>query len=256
MGKLSDLIIGTSSALIAAKFFRSAFSSTEASISRLEAKRGVPCPGSSDDMPCTYFADAGSIENRAKLLIKHIKESSLDPRVQQMAVRAVSKKCDGDHWCVAPKDSFGEIAALLKDAMDSRSEIAKNIRTMEGLFAHNREQVRYVSDHRGVDLFRGAFRTMGDLHGGDCDCSANALASMARAIGFETGVRIYRTKDSPAPNHVAAIVNVAKRGNPRWMVLDPTVEKVRAGGRTSLPYAGWEAPSSILAEKRDFYVDG
>ena len=79
----------------------------------------------------------------------------------------------------------------------------------------------------------------------NCDDSTIVLGSMLQSVGYPVRMRVIRTKDSSEWNHIYLLVQVPPSGtNGKWMALDASVDRP----------AGWQAPQSMVAAKRDFPV--
>ena len=162
-----------------------------------------------------------SIDERVSYIIKLIQKGRSDPRVHELAIRTVSKRC-GEDWCIAERDYAGEVKAI---------------------FAEVRKRVRYVRDEYGADTFKAAKHTL-TWAGGDCDDYSVVLGSLLQSIGYPVKLRVIRTTDSPEWNHIYVLVGVPPGPNAEWIPLDASVNKP----------AGWEAPRSMIAAVRDFVV--
>lgn len=162
-----------------------------------------------------------SLEDRIKRLRERVEAGKRDPAVYEFARRAVSKKC-GPNWCVAEKDTLGELRAL---------------------FAAVRNNVRYTSDIRGVDSYQDPGKTL-MLRSGDCDDAASLACALAASIGVPCRFKVIRTKDSGDWNHIFAQMGLPRQRPMHWVSFDSSVDK---------PF-GWEAPPQMVAASRVFRV--
>ena len=229
------------------RVLRSAFSDANAALDHLERR----CPGDGS-IPCK-IVPAGSIDNRMKMLAGFIRKGALDPKVRRLAVRSVSKKCDGGKFCTPSRVALDELQTILGDFTDPGSELYRGMNEIEGVLAEFKQRYRYVSDALGADQFQSAKRTLFDFHGGDCDDATIALGSLCRALGYPVKVRVVRTKDAEDWNHVYLMVNPDKRGE-KYVALDGSVDAVMHKGKKTPIFVGWEAPDRIVADRRDMDV--
>lgn len=78
----------------------------------------------------------------------------------------------------------------------------------------------------------------------NCDDQTIVLASLLQSVGYPIRLRVIRTHDSNDWNHIYLLVGLPPRDPRRWLPLDASVDQP----------AGWEAPASMIAERRDFTV--
>ena len=144
---------------------------------------------------------------------RHAPEGGLrDPRMRQLGLRVTSQ-------CTA-RDDMCELSAI--------HEFVKN-------------NVRYTGDIANKDLFQSAWRTL-QYGGGDCDDMAQVAAVLAMENGFACKFRI--TSNTGATwDHIFCMAGVPKGVNRRWVPLDVTLPRGRAG--THPP----------MAKYRDFDID-
>src|SRR5262249_22543060 len=102
--------------------------------------------------------------------------------------------------------------------------------------------VRYTSDILNIDTYQNPRRTLGDLHGGDCDDYTSSICALLLSIGIPCRFKVIRTKESSEWNHIYAQGGLPRANPTRWFTLDASVDK---------PF-GWEAPASLVAESRIF----
>ena len=114
------------------------------------------------------------------------------------------------------KDYFGEAAAI---------------------FDYVKKDIRYTRDPRGVELLMAPEITL-KRGAGDCDDLALVIASLAEAVGMQSGFETVRA-NAQAPDeftHVYAIIRT-DRG---WRAADPTV----AGS-----WFGWRPNAGVYGRK-------
>ena len=178
----------------------------------------------------TQIHEVKNINERVSYVIQMIKKGRDNPKVRQIAVQTLSRKCE-DGWCVPEKDWPAEIRAI---------------------FDFVRQNIRYTRDTYGKDLFQHPLRTLhkdvvgGGFGGGDCDDYTIVLGSMLQAVGYPVKARVIRTRDrKPGDwNHIYLLVGLPPGGPKKWIPLDASVDQP----------AGWQAPKSMIAEVRDFEV--
>jgi len=233
----ADLLFGLASILFGvhriAKYYRRR---------RLE----LACPG--DDPRCKLVA-GGPIERRAAIIAEMIRRGSLDPRVREAALQALTERC-GDQWCIRPKDYAAEVERLAELVQSDDPEMRRRLQAAEGAFHYVRRNVRYTRDHVTHDTFQAPHRTL-QYRAGDCDDQTILLGSLLRAVGIPVKLRIYWLRSTGKPGHIALRANV---GRGRWITLDPTVDRIRVGGRKRPIAPGWEADETLVSSYRDYDV--
>jgi hypothetical protein len=175
--------------------------------------------------PSARIFRVNNIDDRLAAVAQMVMISIRDPRVRQLAVSIVSKRCNepnhktGDGgWCLDERDYWGEVQAI---------------------FYWMRANVRYVRDPSTIDTFATAMRTI-EAHGGDCDDYQIALAALLMTIGYPVKMKTIRTKDFADWNHIYLVVGLPPGKPTKWRALDASVKQP----------AGWEAPASIIAQAR------
>ena len=106
--------------------------------------------------------------------------------------------------------------------------------------------LRYVSDPIQTDWFQGAVATLKQCQAGacaeDCDGHAVLIASLAGALGFSTGLRVWGRADGQDYEHIYAVAGFPKLSPPKdqreWLGMDSTVDDA---------YVGWDPPKGIWA---------
>lgn len=171
------------------------------------------------------------IDARLRLIQRLVRQGSRDPRIREIALGVVTRKC-GNEWCVPERDWKAEASALYRAVTDPSSEYA----------------IRYTGETRTVDVFTAARRTL-QIKGGDCDDSTIALASLLLAIGHEVRLIVVQAVGARDWSHIFLAVvppsgasdglNSARSTN-GWYFLDPTM---RAHG------PGWEPPGTSVVLK-------
>lgn len=163
-----------------------------------------------------------SLDDRLAAIAQKAHEGKLDPKVIAWARKELSRKCrpgwNGEQWCVPEKDTMAEINALYKAL---------------------RRDVRYTSDVVGVDTYAHPKRTL-EMGGGDCDEASATACAVLMAVGIPCRFEVLRTKDSATWNHIQAAAGLPKSNPTKWIPFDASVPM----------HAGWEAPKSMVAEKR------
>jgi len=158
--------------------------------------------------------DAG-VKDRADLLGGLIKKYGQDPAMHMLAASILNRPCAGGH-CTPEKRWDLEVAEL---------------------FGYVRQNVRYMRDPARIDAFHSPWRTL-QMRGGDCDDGAAVLGALLEAAGYQTGLRIIQTTDSPGPNHVYNLVKIPPPGE-GWAALDVSMDRP----------AGWQAPGAAEVAK-------
>lgn len=185
-----------------------------------EGDQGI---GSADKMKLREHS-VRNLDDKIRILRKLVDEALKHPQksreLRDIVTRVLSQRC-GKTWCVAEKDWRGEV---------------------EAIFNFVRQRVRYTKDIDGKDTFQSPLYTL-SRRAGDCDDFSTLLAAMLRMAGHRVKFRVVRTKKSSNWDHIYVLVEMPPGSN-RWMALDASVPE----------RAGWEAPSSIIAAKRDFNV--
>lgn len=151
--KLSQAIIAAASFIAGASALRDAFKDGEEEEREKELGRGPIAweriPGMpkrpSAGGPLARVAKVQNISQRVEFVKQQIVKGRRDPRIRQLAVQIVSKKCGGK-WCIAERDYQGELRAL---------------------FNYTRANVRYVRDPVDRDTFQHPVRTL-EWGGEDC----------------------------------------------------------------------------------------
>lgn len=191
-------------------------------LSRLELTDAIQ---NGNGQPSANIYRVNTIEERLAGVAAQMMKSVRDPRVRQLAVSIVSKRCrepdmkNGDGgWCLGERDYWGEVKAL---------------------FYWMRANVRYIRDMRTIDTFATAMRTI-EARGGDCDDYTIALGSLLMSIGYPVRMKTIQTKGAGDWSHIYLQVGLPP-GNPtRWRTLDASVSQP----------AGWEAPASMIVKAR------
>lgn len=245
------LLVGLATGYISITALRDAFGRSDAALKKLEA--GMPCPGDGS-IPCKMYP-AGTIESRAKRIAGLIKKGSLDPRVRRLAVRSVSKRCDGEKFCTPSRDALGELSAIFGDLKNPSSELAKEVQSLDGVLASVKRMVRYTGDARLSDQFQSAPRTLFDFHGGDCDDFTIALGSLYMALGYAEQLRIYTLKGQSEPGHIALRVSPDKHGA-KYVTVDGSVDVVKVKGKKAPVFVGWDAAThtGLVSSFKDYPV--
>jgi transglutaminase-like putative cysteine protease len=171
--------------------------------------------------PRVKIYEVRTIEQRIRRILDLCRKGRDNPKIRELAVRAVSRKC-GKDWCIPEKAYMAEIDAIYRCI---------------------RERVRYVRDTYGKDLFQSPMRTL-QFAGGDCDDYSIIVASMLQSIGYPVRLRVIRTKGASDWNHIYNMVGVPPRNPSKWIPVDASVPM----------RAGWQAPRGMIADLRDFQV--
>lgn len=162
-----------------------------------------------------------NINERVGFIVHMIQKGRDDPEVRRFTTEAITKKC-GKRWCIDEGEYEAEVKAV---------------------FDHIREHVRYVRDTHGKDLFQHPRRTL-EFKSGDCDDYTSLVAACLQSIGYPMRVRVIRTTKDRTWSHIYALVGLPPRGPTKWVPLDASIAKP----------AGWEAPASMIADRKDFKV--
>jgi len=139
-----------------------------------------------------------SLRDRVKVMRQMHEVGLTDPDVRGTALRAVA-------GC---------------PARDDRCEL-------EAVFNFVKARVRYTGDVEGHDTYASAKRTL-EWGGGDCDDHSVAVATLARHLGFKTGVRVADT-GSGDWDHVYAIVGFPKDVPTGYVAMDTTMPQSKPG---------------------------
>ncbi len=174
-----------------------------------------------DAEPKVETHKVNSLSDRIKYIQSFIRKGREHPKVRALATQILSKKC-GDAWCVAEKSWTAEVKAI---------------------FAAVRDQIRYTRDFAHKDLYQHPLRAWA-ARSADCDDFTIVLASLLQSVGYPVHLRVVRTKDAPDWNHIYLTVGVPPTAPRQWLPLDASVDQP----------AGWEAPASMIAARRDFPV--
>lgn len=187
-------------------------------------KSGSQYDVSRSDTPLMALHSINTLEDR----IKYIKEmidvgvrGKEAPHLWQIVHAELSARC-GDGWCNAERDWMAEVQAI---------------------YAFVRANVRYGHDIREVDTYQSPLRTL-QAHHGDCDDMSILIAALAKIAGYPVKLRVIRTTTSDDWNHIYTVIGVPPMDPKKWVPLDASVAKE----------AGWEAPASMIAAKKDFPV--
>lgn len=172
-------------------------------------------------LPSARIHSVNTLDERVGYISKLITKHKTDPRVRQIAVQAVSRKC-GDAWCTPEKNHLAELRAV---------------------FNYTRRNMRYVRDAHNVDTFQSVSRSF-EFGGGDCDDFTIAIGTLLMSIGYPVLLIVIRTVGSPDWNHIYPKAGVPPRAPVRWVALDGSVNRP----------AGWEVPRSMVADSKVYKV--
>lgn len=159
--------------------------------------------------------NVGSLKDRVSRIRRLARKGKTNPAIYAWSRRALTRRCGGE-WCVPEKDTLAEIKAL---------------------YAATRERVRYTSDPRGVDTYVNPRHTLA-MQAADCDDFTSLGCAALESVGIACKLKVIRTVGSSEPNHIYALAATSKRGRPKFIAFDTSVNK----------YAGWEPPKSMIAE--------
>lgn len=164
------------------------------------------------------LADVDDSMGSLTRLLGFARKAKLDPIVRATAIQMVAS-CDA-------RDDMCELQALYNSVKYGNA----NISGFE-------QGVKYVSDPDSADYFIAPPRLI-DLCqqgacAGDCDDSSMLLASLAGALGFVSGLKVYKPVGKEDYEHIYAVAGFPKLRPKKLLGLDATV-----------PYAevGWEPP--------------
>lgn len=153
----------------------------------------------------------GDILDRVKRIKTLAVKDSIDPVVREEVVGLLTKKC-GEKWCVAEKDSMGEISAMFWALRDPKSPLA----------------LRYTKDHIYVDQFSSA-RVMRKLKAEDCDGGTTRLAAWLMATGYPVVLRVVAARGSPTWSHIYILTGIPPGKPTQWVALDWSVTTFKPG---------------------------
>lgn len=167
-----------------------------------------------------------SLEERITQISDLANQGKFDPEVIAWTRAQLSRKCrpgnNGEQWCVPEKNTLAEVKAI-----------------HDGL----RRDVRYTSDINGADTYQHPRVTL-RLKTADCDDYSSLAAAALMSVGIPVRFKVIRTKDASTWNHIYVQAGVPKSRPQRWISID-----------ASMPNGvGWEAPPSLVAESKIFYV--
>jgi hypothetical protein len=77
----------------------------------------------------------------------------------------------------------------------------------------------------------------------NCDDMTILIAAMAKIAGYPVKARVIRTTGAEDWNHIYALVGTPPMKPKKWVPMDASVKGKKAG---------WEAPASMIADKKDF----
>lgn len=161
--------------------------------------------------------------------VSHIKNLIIRGRYKhetiERARKIVSRKCEGDQWCVREYDWRGEIVAI---------------------FNWHRKNIRYVRDPYDMDLFLSSRLTV-KYAAGDCDDVTGAIAEALQAIGFPVWLVVVQPIDKDDWSHIFLRTGyLDERGQWVSMALDCTVNQP----------AGWELPAQFVKRRKEYEIPG
>jgi hypothetical protein len=150
-------------------------------------------------------------------LIQLVERASVHPTIREAAIAIVQECNDRDDVC--------ELEAIYE-------AVKHGTRHVPAL----RQGVKYLADPRWADHFTAPWRLLEQCRRGicaaDCDDHAMLIASLASAIGFQTGLRVWGRKRNDYV-HVYAVAKLSKRKPKEVVGLDTTVDEASVG---------WEPP--------------
>lgn len=225
--KLSQAIIGVASFIAGASALREAFKDEEEEKGLGRASPWERLPGlpklPQHGGPTARVTSVRNIDQRVHYVKQQIIKGRRDPRIRELAVRLVSKKCGGS-WCIPERDYQGELRAI---------------------FNYTRQNVRYVRDPVDRDTFQHPRRTL-EWGGEDCDGATIVVGSLVQAIGYPYKCRVIQTVYGNDYDHIYGMAGVPPTSpNPKiWLPMDASVDKP----------AFWEAPRHLVKRVKDFTV--
>ena len=173
--------------------------------------------------PLMRTYEVHTLDERVAYIREMARKGQTDPRVRQLALTTLTKKC-GEKWCVAEKDYDAEVTAL---------------------FDFVRSQVRYTHDILNVDTFTQPARTLTEFHAEDCDGLTATLAALLMSVGYYCRFRVIREVGADEWGHIFLIVAIPPGSQEvRWVGLDASVDQP----------AGWVPAPSVVAAYRDFEI--
>lgn len=167
------------------------------------------------------YRDVKTIDERLVYIIDLVQKGRHSAQMREFAVKAISRRC-GSRWCTPEGDHWAETKAL---------------------FDACKEVYRYCGDAFGIDQFQHPERTL-EFGGGDCDDCSILICSALGAVGFQTKLRVIRTKTSSDWNHIFALVGLPQKSPSKWVPLDLSVNEP----------AGWQPPREMVAAHKDFDI--
>ena len=165
-------------------------------------------------------------EDRVGLIYEMSRKSIADPAMQKLARRIVNGRQPGFRGSpVRARDEKGEVGAV---------------------FDFIKSNLPYRGDTRYFDTYMACYHALdfagnGAAAGGDCDDHTGCLTALLWILGYATGAKIIG--DENQYTHIYAIVGLPRVRPTRWVPLDTTVPRSKAG---------WEPPKSARKRERKF----
>jgi len=180
-------------------------------------------------------------DERIHLIRNLIFESIKDPLVLWVA-RSISSNCPSrDEWC--------ELSAIYNAVKNGPIPIP--------IYDENKRRVtrvikspglRFVEDTHLIDNYPSAGKILEWLaqgvNGEDCDGHVILIASLAMALGYQTGV-VIASKDGRIYVHIFPVIGVPKLSPEEWIPMDTTVPQATVG---------WWPPPSYGIRKMKLYA--
>lgn len=161
-------------------------------------------------------------QERVEHIKNMIKKYRYHPKVNEIAMAILSRKCNG--WCIPEKDWEKEVEALFVFVQ----KIA----------------VRYSHDMYGADTYRSPLVTL-KIKAGDCDDKVILLGVLLQTAGYPIYLVIIQTKNEKDFNHIFLLTGIPPDNPKRWIFLDPTVQEE----------AGWYPPKEFVEKYQYIKVD-
>jgi transglutaminase-like putative cysteine protease len=142
---------------------------------------------------------------------------------------------------VDPKQKIRQLALEIIEGCESKDYecyVAK-------IFHFVQANVKYVRDYEGLDTYQHPLRTL-QFGGADCDDFAILNSALLMSIGIPVKLRVIKTKKTEDWSHIYTMAGLPPTNPTYWVALDQTVKGA---------YLGWEAPKSLIKEKKDFRLE-
>jgi len=194
----------------------------------------------------TVLGLIGTITSKAKSAFPNLASTSPSITVKRISTRSQNAALDDRIKYIRMQIDKGiqdgrvrQVAAQFLRGVKERDHIGE----LRSIYDNVRKLVRYTWDINGIDTYQTPMRTL-EFGIADCDDYAILLVALLMSIGYTCKLVVIRLKEAKEWGHIYAAVGYPPKNPKLWIPLDASVPAK----------IGWEAPDSMVAERKYFDV--